>query len=210
MAKSAATRTMRPRLIPSTRAPMAIPQGPNQRWSLDFLSDAFCRRPSLPHSGRRRRLHPRMPGAGRRHFAAGPAGRARARTRHCSSGAAGDVRLRQRHRVDRPALEPGDADRVALHCARRADTKRHHRELQRPASRRTAQRDAVHHACPGTRLPSDRTACSAICHPSNMPIAVPTDRNGAGRCATPGAPRPAPLLHRALWAQMSSELSPSG
>src|SRR5260221_9539643 len=29
-----------------TRAPMALPQGPNQRWSLDFLSDAFadCRR----------------------------------------------------------------------------------------------------------------------------------------------------------------------
>ena len=24
-----------------TRVPMAIPQGPNQRWSLDFLSDAF-------------------------------------------------------------------------------------------------------------------------------------------------------------------------
>ena len=24
-----------------TRTPMAIPQGPNQRWSLDFLSDAF-------------------------------------------------------------------------------------------------------------------------------------------------------------------------
>src|ERR1044071_10110255 len=24
-----------------TRAPMAIPQAPNQRWSLDFLSDAF-------------------------------------------------------------------------------------------------------------------------------------------------------------------------
>jgi putative transposase len=26
----------------STRAPMTIPQGPNQRWSLDFLSDAFA------------------------------------------------------------------------------------------------------------------------------------------------------------------------
>jgi putative transposase len=26
---------------PGTRAPMALPQGPNQRWSLDFLSDAF-------------------------------------------------------------------------------------------------------------------------------------------------------------------------
>ena len=25
-----------------TRAPMAIPQGPNQRWSLDFVSDAFA------------------------------------------------------------------------------------------------------------------------------------------------------------------------
>ena len=24
-----------------TRAPMAIPQGPNQRWSLDFVSDVF-------------------------------------------------------------------------------------------------------------------------------------------------------------------------
>jgi Transposase len=24
-----------------TRAPMAIPQGPNQRWSLDFVSDSF-------------------------------------------------------------------------------------------------------------------------------------------------------------------------
>ena len=25
-----------------TRAPMAMPQGPNQRWSLDFLSDALA------------------------------------------------------------------------------------------------------------------------------------------------------------------------
>jgi putative transposase len=25
-----------------TRAPLAIPQGANQRWSLDFLSDAFA------------------------------------------------------------------------------------------------------------------------------------------------------------------------
>ncbi len=24
-----------------TRAPMALPKGPNQRWSLDFVSDAF-------------------------------------------------------------------------------------------------------------------------------------------------------------------------
>ena len=38
-----------------TRAPMAMPQGPNQRWSLDFLSDAFA-------DGDRRRLHARMSG----------------------------------------------------------------------------------------------------------------------------------------------------
>ena len=24
-----------------TRAPMTLPQGPNQRWSLDFVADAF-------------------------------------------------------------------------------------------------------------------------------------------------------------------------
>ncbi|WP_410052747.1 integrase core domain-containing protein, partial [Bradyrhizobium sp. SZCCHNS3003] len=35
------------------------------------------------------------------------------------------------------------------------------------------------------------------------------ERNGADRCATPRAPRPAPLLHRAQWAQMSPRLSPS-
>lgn len=27
-----------------TRSPMTIPQGPNQRWSLDFVSDMFCHR----------------------------------------------------------------------------------------------------------------------------------------------------------------------
>jgi len=57
------------------------------------------------------------------------------------------VRLRQRHRADRhggPALVPGDADRVALHCARQADPERLHRELQWPSARRTPQRDAVH------------------------------------------------------------------
>jgi hypothetical protein len=47
------------------------------------------------------------------------------------------------------------------------------------------------------------TARSATSHRANLPIAVLADRNGAVRCATPGAPRPAPLLHRAPWAQMS-------
>src|SRR6476619_4118251 len=42
-----------------------------------------------------------------------------------------------------------------------------------------------------------------------MPIAALLDRNGAERCATLRAPRLAPLLHRAPWAQMSPGLSPS-
>ena len=33
--------TVRKRAI-GTRAPLAIPQGPNQRWSLDFVSDSFA------------------------------------------------------------------------------------------------------------------------------------------------------------------------
>ena len=37
-----------------TRAPMALPQGPNQRWCLDFLSRRFHRRPAFPHPGGRR------------------------------------------------------------------------------------------------------------------------------------------------------------
>jgi hypothetical protein len=32
-----------------TRAPMTLPQGPNQRWSLDFVSDTL----TVPHGGRR-------------------------------------------------------------------------------------------------------------------------------------------------------------
>ena len=49
-----------------------------------------------------------------------------------------------------PALVPGEPDRVALHRARQAEAERLHRELQRPAARRTPQRDAVHlaRACP--------------------------------------------------------------
>ena len=62
-----------------TRAPMAIPQEPNQRWSLDFVSDALA-------DGRRFRMlavvddfTPGVPGAGRRYLALGRAGRPRAR-----------------------------------------------------------------------------------------------------------------------------------
>ena len=32
-----------------TRAPMAIPQDRNLRWSLDFVMDTLVERPALPH-----------------------------------------------------------------------------------------------------------------------------------------------------------------
>ena len=32
-----------------TRAPMTIPQGPNLRWSIDFMADTLAARPALPY-----------------------------------------------------------------------------------------------------------------------------------------------------------------
>ena len=52
-----------------TRAPMTIPQGPNQRWSLDFAVRCPSRRAPLPDPGRGRRLQPGVPGAGGRQLA---------------------------------------------------------------------------------------------------------------------------------------------
>jgi putative transposase len=51
-----------------TRAPMAIPQEPNQRWSLDFVSDALARGPAVPLAQRHRRLQPGVPGVHRRYL----------------------------------------------------------------------------------------------------------------------------------------------
>ena len=39
------------------RAPIAMPLAPNERWSLDFVSDQLVLRPSLPHPDGGRRLH---------------------------------------------------------------------------------------------------------------------------------------------------------
>ena len=106
-----------------TRAPMAIPQGPNQRWSLDFLSDAFT-------DGRRFRILAVVDDFTRECLAlvadTSLSGLRVARELDAIIAQRGrpvDVRLRQRHRADQhgdPALVAGDADRVALHRARQA------------------------------------------------------------------------------------------
>jgi len=41
-----------------TRRPLALPSRPNERWSLDFVSDAFTDGPPVPCSGGGRRLRP--------------------------------------------------------------------------------------------------------------------------------------------------------
>ena len=60
-----------------------------------------------------------------------------------------------------------------------------------------------------TTTPSDRTAASAISRQRLTPNSALPTRNGTGRCATPRAPRPVPLLHRAKWAQINPGLRSS-
>jgi len=65
-------------------------------------------RPALPRPGGGRRLHPRMPGADRRHFDLRPARSARAGRHHSPPRAASaDDRQRQRHRADLERHSPG-------------------------------------------------------------------------------------------------------
>ena len=130
-----------------TRAPMAMPQGPNQRWSLDFVSDALT-------DGRRFRILAVVDDFTRECLAlvadTSLSGLRVARELDAviaSRGRPTMMRLRQRHRADQhgdPALVAGAPGRVALHRARQAAAERLHRELQRPAARRAAERDAVH------------------------------------------------------------------
>jgi putative transposase len=115
-----------------TRAPLALPHGPNQRWSLDFVHDQLT-------DGRRFRILAvvddftrECPGAGRRHFAVRSTGRARTRCRHCPTRQARRLPLRQRHRADQHgdfALVAGDRRRMALHRTRQAAAERFHRKL---------------------------------------------------------------------------------
>ena len=188
-----------------TRAPMPVPQGPNQRWSLDFCQRRLHRRPPLPDPDGGRRLHPGVPGAGRRHLAVGAAGRARARCHHRRARPACHVRLRQRHRADQhgdPALVAGDGRSTGT-------TSRPASRRRTPSSRASTAASAT--SCstrrcsprsprpatlwpPGrtTTTPSGRTARSAICRqPNYAKLSAPdTQRDGTLRYVEGSAPRP--------------------
>ena len=141
-----------------TRAPMTIPQGPNQRWSLDFVSDALgdgrrfrilavvddysreclCLVADTSLSGMRvaRELDLVIARRGR------PAGIVSDNGTELTSMAI--LRWSQETRVEWHYIAPGPFDRLRV----RADPERLHRELQRPAARRAVERDAVHIARP--------------------------------------------------------------
>ena len=121
-----------------TRAPMAIPQDANQRWSLDFVSDTLT-------DGRRFRILCVIDDFSRECLATvvdnslsgERVGReldqiAERRGYPCM------IVSRQRHRADlerHPGLAGGATGRVALHRARQADAERLRGELHRPAAR---------------------------------------------------------------------------
>ena len=129
-----------------TRAPHCAIRGPNERWSLDFVSDSFT-------DGRRFRILAVVDDCTRECLAWSPTRRSRACAWHANSSAssparqaADDDRLRQWHRTDQhgdPGLAQERRCRLALHRAGQAAAERLHRELQRHASATSAERDAV-------------------------------------------------------------------
>ena len=129
-----------------TRAPMVVPQSPNDRWSIDFVSDQFL-------DGRRLRILAVVDDCTRECLAlvadtsisgqrvARELDRLARRARQ-----ADDDRQRQRHRIDQqcdPAMGRRQQGRLALHRARQADPERVHRVVHRPPAGRVAQRDSV-------------------------------------------------------------------
>jgi putative transposase len=124
-----------------TRAPLTLPQGPNQRWSMDFLHDQLS-------DGRRFRILAIVDDF----------------TRECLALVADSSLsgLRVGRELDAIIAERGkpaacvsdngteliSATILALHRAWQTAAKRLYRELQRPSARRVAERDAIRLARP--------------------------------------------------------------
>ena len=191
-----------------TRRPMVTPLAADQRWSLDFVSDQLT-------DGRRFRILAVVDDCTRECLAlvadTSISGRrvARELDRHHSRPRAtsGDDRQRQRHRADlerHPRLGGRDRRRLALHRARQAAAERLHRELQRPAARRAAQRDAVPLAAArarragglAARLQRGAAAFQARLDDASGLRQRPQRRERPGRCASLGLRAPDRRHHR--------------
>lgn len=126
-----------------TRAPMLVPQWPNDRWSLDFVADQFI-------DGRRLRILVVVDDCTRECLALVPdtsicgirVARELDRLMVAYGKPAHDHRQRQRHRADlerHPAMDRRPQGRVALHRAGQAGSECLRRVLHRSLARRTAQ-----------------------------------------------------------------------
>jgi len=202
-----------------TRAPMAIPQGLNQRWSLDFLSDTLA-------DGRRFRILAVVDDF----------------TRECLALVADTSLpgLRVVRELDaviavrgRPAMCVSDngteltsiailrwsqETRIEWHITSRPASRS--RTLSSRAStggfvtscsmRRCSPRSSMRGRCSPpfkmTTTRSGHTAGSAICRRLPTPDPALLTCNGPGRLSYLGAPRPVPLHHRATRAQMKPGL----
>jgi putative transposase len=204
-----------------TRAPMTQPQGPNQRWSLDFLSDAFA-------DGRRFRILAIVDDFTRECLTLVPDTSlpglrvvreldaliaARGRPAMCVSDNGTELtgmailRWSQSMQVEWHYIAPGKPQQNAFiesFNGRLRDELLN--ETISPPSPMSARRFQSGRA---TTTLSGRTARSAICRPPSLPNSAFPKCNGSGRCATSRAPRPAPLHHRANKAQMMPGLSSS-
>jgi putative transposase len=200
---------------------LAIPQGANQRWSLDFLSDAFA-------DGRRFRILAVVDDFTRECLAlvadtSLPGLRVvreldvmiawRGRPAICVSDNGTELtvmavlRFSQEKQIEWHYIAPGKPTQNAFiesFNARLRDELFNETLFTSLAQARavlTAWKYDYNNARPHSALGN--------LHRPNTSIAACPGRNGAGRCAMPRAPRPAPLLHRAQWAQIPPGLFPS-
>jgi putative transposase len=185
-----------------TRAPMALPQGPEPTLELGLPLRCDDRRPPLPHPGDRRRLHARMPGSDRRYVTIGLAGRPRARhpdrnpsrpltiVSDTGTELTGMTMLRwsQERQVEWNYIAPGKPQQNAF-------IESFNGRLRDELLNETLI--MLSRACPRgpvalkrrlTTL-SDRTAALAIPRRPLTPIAELPTRNGMGRCGTRSACR---------------------
>jgi hypothetical protein len=195
-----------------------LPQGPNQRWSLDFLHDqlsdgrrfrilaivddftreCLCLVADTSLSGLRvgRELDAIIASRGK------PAGCVSDNGSELTSMAM--LRWSQDTCVEGTTSPPAGRNRTpslrasTAACVTSSSTKR--------CSGRWAMPGLLWPRGSSITTPSGHTAASAICRRPTTPSSASRHRNGTGRCAQSGAPRPAPLQHPAKQAQMVSRL----
>ena len=198
------------------RAPLSLPQGPNQRWSLDFVHDQLS-------DGRRLRILAIVDDytreclalvadtslSGRRvgrELDAVIAGRDKPRMIVSDNGteltSMAILRWSQERRVDWHYIAPGKPQQNAF-------IESFNGRLRDELLNETLLGSLAHARAALARWQLDYNTVRPHSGIGNLPPAdyatrSTRHRNGAGRCATPGAPRPAPLHHRASQAQLSN------